>query len=67
MSARRIMIKLLEKAESATTAKHKALKGEMRGLYSLRVGNYRAIYLLKHEERLMVVEKIGHRRDVYEE
>jgi hypothetical protein len=25
--ARRIMIKLLEKAETATTAKHKALKG----------------------------------------
>lgn len=65
--AQRIMIKLLEKAENATTTKHKALKGEMRGLYSLRVGSYRALYLLKQDERLLVVEKIGHRRDVYEE
>ena len=65
--AQRIMLKLLDKAENATTTKHKALKGEMRGLYSLRVGSYRALFLLKHDERLLVVEKIGHRRDVYEE
>ena len=64
--ARRIVAKLRTTAESAASGKHKALKGELSGLYSLRVGSYRAIYTLYHEERVMVVEQIGHRRDVYD-
>ena len=66
-AARRIMTKLLELAENASTTKHKALTGNLSGLFSLRVGQYRALYLLKHDKQLLVVEKIGHRRDVYEE
>jgi len=64
---RRIMAKLLELADNAPAAKHKALTGNLSGLFSLRVGPYRALYLFKHDKRLVVVEKIGHRRDVYEE
>jgi mRNA interferase RelE/StbE len=65
--ARRIVEKLLVQAENATTIRHKALKGRWHGLYSLRVGDYRAIYALRHDEQLLVVEVIGHRRDVYDE
>jgi mRNA interferase RelE/StbE len=64
---RRIAEKLLEQAENATTVRHKAFKGKWRGLYSLRVGDYRAIYALNHDEQLLIVEIIGHRRDVYKE
>jgi len=65
--ARRIMKKLLELAENVEKVEHYALKGELKGLFRLRIGDYRAIYLLKHEERLMVVESIGHRSDIYDE
>lgn len=64
-TATRIMEKLQEQARNATTIRHKALKGKWRGLYSLRIGDYRAIYALRRDKRLLVVEVVGHRRDVY--
>ncbi len=43
----------------------KALKGELKGLYSLRVGSYRVIYEV-HQHRLLVrVIDLGHRKEVY--
>lgn len=65
--ARRIILKLRAAAEVAGSGKHKALKGELSDLYSLRVGSYRALYALYPVERVMVVEKIGHRREIYDE
>lgn len=65
--ARRILIKLRTAAQTAGTGRHKALKGEWSPLYSIRIGDYRALYALYHEERVMVVEKIGHRREIYDE
>jgi mRNA interferase RelE/StbE len=35
------------------------------GLYRLRIGSYRAIYTIKDDRLLVLVLKIGHRRDVY--
>lgn len=40
------------------------LSGE-ENLYRIRVGNYRAIYSIKDNQLLILVIKIGHRRDVY--
>jgi len=42
----------------------KKLKG-YKGLYRLRVGDYRIIYTIKPDESLIAVLKIGNRRDVY--
>jgi len=64
--ARRIVQKLQELAEHAEAAQHKALVGQWKGLYSLRVGDYRALYLLKRDQKLLVVETIGHRREIYD-
>ncbi len=44
----------------------KPLVGRLSGLWSLRVGDYRAIYQIKNEELLILVLKIGHRKNVYE-
>ena len=40
-------------------------KGELAGLYKLRVGDYRVIYEILHEERTIVIHAIGHRREIY--
>ena len=33
--------------------------------YRLRVGDYRAIYVVDDEERIVTILRVGHRRDIY--
>ncbi len=40
------------------------LEGE-ESLYRVRVGNYRIVYKIEDDILLILVAKIGHRRDVY--
>ena len=42
-----------------------ALKGEFEGLRRLRVGRFRVVYEWQRSELLILVVRIGHRRDVY--
>lgn len=42
----------------------KKLKGE-EDLYRIRVGDYRVVYLIQDGKLIVVVVKVGHRRDVY--
>ncbi|HPD81911.1 MAG TPA: type II toxin-antitoxin system RelE/ParE family toxin [Candidatus Pacearchaeota archaeon] len=44
----------------------KPLTANLAGLWSLRFGNYRAIYQIKHEELILLVLKLGHRKNVYD-
>ncbi|HSS52475.1 MAG TPA: type II toxin-antitoxin system RelE/ParE family toxin [Thermoanaerobaculia bacterium] len=41
------------------------LKGEFSGLRRLRVGEYRIVYEVLHEQVTVLVVRIGHRREVY--
>ena len=41
------------------------LKGEFSGLRRLRVGRYRVVYEVLGEELVVLVIRIGHRREVY--
>ncbi len=41
------------------------LKGEFSGLRRLRVGDYRIVYEILHEQVTVLVVRIGHRREVY--
>ncbi|MBI3618302.1 MAG: type II toxin-antitoxin system RelE/ParE family toxin [Candidatus Omnitrophica bacterium] len=43
----------------------KALKGEFQGLHSYRMGTHRIIYQIHAREILVIVLKVGHRREVY--
>lgn len=43
----------------------KALKGELAGLYSYKVGDYRIIYSVVKNELIVQVIKVMHRREVY--
>jgi len=35
------------------------------GLWRIRVGNYRIVYQIREKELLVLVIKVGHRKDVY--
>jgi len=48
-----------------TPAAGSALKGEFEGLRRLRVGHYRVVYEWQRNELLILVVRIGHRREVY--
>ncbi len=46
--------------------KGKALSGEFKGLYRWRAGNLRVIYEIQNKQLIVLVLKIGDRKDVYQ-
>lgn len=44
----------------------KALRGELKGLFSRRVGNYRVIYWINEKENIVWLVNVGHRKKIYE-
>jgi len=44
-----------------------SLKGRMKGLWRYRIGDYRIISQIQDENILILVIRIGHRRDIYED
>jgi mRNA interferase RelE/StbE len=40
-------------------------RGDLAGLYKFRVGDYRVIYEILHDEQTIVIHQIGHRSDIY--
>jgi mRNA interferase RelE/StbE len=44
----------------------KALKGQLKGHYSYRVGSYRIVYRIHHQKLLVIVIDVGHRREIYQ-
>lgn len=64
------IIKSIRKKLSTEPERYgKPLKGNLKGLWKLRVGQYRVIYEVKKEKVLVYVIKVGFRRDeeVYRE
>jgi len=63
---RRQLIRRLEAlAENPCPAGYKLLHSEKK-LYRIRSGDYRIIYQVQHENLLILIVKVGHRKDVYE-
>ena len=44
----------------------KLLRHEWRGHWRVRVGDYRVIYTIEEDVLIVVVVKVGNRRDIYE-
>ena len=65
--ARRILSKLEWLAANTAVIAHVPLSGDWSGFYRLRVGDYRVIYRLDRDNRLIVVDIIGHRSEVYDD
>ena len=43
------------------------LRRSLKNFFKLRVGDYRIIYQIENQEVTVLVIKVGHRREVYEE
>lgn len=43
----------------------KALKGQLHGLRSYRVGDYRIIYEIQNKKIVVIILTIGHRKEIY--
>ena len=43
----------------------KALKGEYSGKFRLRIGSYRVVFQIVEEQVVIIVIRIGHRKEVY--
>ena len=41
------------------------LKGDLRGLRRLRVGDYRILYEIEDDELIVLVVRVAHRREAY--
>ena len=63
-SQSRIIQKLKDLESNAELGK--PLTGRLSGLWSLRIGDYRALYQIRHNEVLILVLRIGHRKNAYD-
>jgi mRNA interferase RelE/StbE len=65
--AKRIVEKLTWLATNVGTIAHEELQGNSTGYYRYRIDNYRAIYFINEADKVVVVDMIGHRKNIYDE
>jgi len=61
----RILRKLDWLKENFEIITPESLKGEFKGLFKLRVGDYRILYTYDKRQKLISVHLIGHRKEIY--
>jgi mRNA interferase RelE/StbE len=64
---RRIILRINWLAINFENLKPKSLTGSLKGYFKLRIGHYRAIYTVNHQEKVILIEYIGHRKDIYKQ
>lgn len=64
--ARRIRAKILALAQDPKAHNNNVKKLTGTEGYRLRVGDWRVVYTLKHQQLTVIVIRIGHRSEVYE-
>lgn len=66
---KQIILKILEKIKNLVSPKFESLNIKKlklnNSLYRLRVADYRVVYCIKHEQIIVYVVAIGHRKDIY--
>ena len=62
---RRIVERINWLSEKLNDIRPEPLKGDLIGLYKFRIGDYRVIYEIIHDEKTIVIHAIGHRREIY--
>ena len=64
-TGRRIVERINWLAANLDKIRPEALTADLAELYRLRIGDYRVIYEIVHDEQTVVIHAIGHRREVY--
>jgi mRNA interferase RelE/StbE len=62
----RILAKINWLAENFEQITPQMLSANYAGFYKLRIGDYRVIYEFNAKERMIFIDKIGHRSEIYE-
>jgi mRNA interferase RelE/StbE len=62
---RRIVERINWLSDNLNHIRPEPLKGDLIGLYKFRIGDYRVIYEIIHEEKTIVIHAVGHRREIY--
>ena len=62
--ARRMVRKIAWFAANFDRVTPESLSGVLKGMYKLRIGDWRVIYTV--ENQIAVIQFVGHRRDIYE-
>lgn len=63
--AQRILDRIKWLSQHIEDVNHKALTGNLRGIFKLRVGGYRVLYELKHNTAILTIRFVGHRSEIY--
>ena len=63
--AQRVLKKIRWLAENYESIMPEPLTGQWRGVYKLRVGDYRVLFTADQEQQRLVIRLIKHRREVY--
>ncbi len=66
-SVRERIIRKIKELEEDPYKNTKRLTGELRGMYSLRTGDYRVIFSLDEDKKLILLLTVGHRKSVYKD
>ncbi len=64
--AQRVLNKLRWLAENLDAVTPESLTGQWKGVFKLRIGDYRALYTFDKTKRRITIHLIKHRRKVYE-
>ncbi len=63
--------KIIEKIESLTENPFpdgfKALKGDLKGYYRIRQGNYRVVYKVENKILTIFIVRVGNRKEIYKD
>jgi mRNA interferase RelE/StbE len=64
--SRRIIEKLSWLSENIESITPLSLTGKYTDLFKLRIGDWRVIYDINHDQKVVTVHKVGHRREIYQ-
>ena len=65
--SRRIIEKLSWLSENIESITLLSLTGKYTDLFKLRIGDWRVIYDINHDQKVITVHKVGHRREIYKQ
>ena len=63
--AQRVLNKLKWLVQNIESITPLPLEGNLSRLFKLRVGDWRVMYEINHNDEVITVHKVGHRREIY--